>query len=436
MATARFGLTPDRQRTLSRLLQVAIGVILLVGLFERNSSVVVNATLALGASFLPALLSRDYHIHLHPGLLLWITTALFLHSLGMLGLYDNVWWFDHVTHTLSATIVAAVGYVTARAIDVHSDDIYLPPRFMALYILLFTLAFGVFWEELEFAVRVGADVFGYEAILVQYGLGDSLADVFFDSVGALLVALFGTQVFTSVVDALAARLDDGGLSGGDTLTNDRTDSARERASDGDSLVALDDVLRTGSANARASWVVLAVLGLVVVERVFMGDPLWAGFTVAVLAVALVPAAAYRNPRVMVPWELLALASLPLVGRVFLAGALTGDFVTALSVAAIALLVAVELHVFTPVEMTPTFAVVLVVVTTTAAAGVWALVRWGADLWLGTAFLLSPTLTDAQVENDLMWGFVYSTVAGLFAGMLFEFGFRRRERAEHAEERST
>ena len=431
MATARFGLTPDRQRLLSRLLQVSIGAILFVGLARRNSSVVVNAALALGASFLPAVVSRDYRIPLNPGLLLWITTALFLHSLGMLGLYDDVWWFDHVTHTLSATIVAAVGYVTARAIDVYSDEIYLPPRFMALYILLFTLAFGVFWEELEFAVRVGADVLGFDPILIQYGLGDSLADLVFDSVGALLVAFFGTQLFSDIVDALADRLNDAGVSNGRGTRADSAPSATAPRND-DSLTALDDVLRTGSSNARVSWVVLAVLGLVVVERLVENDPLWAGFTAAVLVVALVPAAAYRNPRVMVPWRLLVLASLPVIGRAFLPGPLTSDFATYLSVAAIALLLAAELHVFTPVEMTPTFAVVLVVVTTTAAAGLWAIVRWGVDLWFGTAFLLTPGLTDAQIEDALMWSFVYSTLAGLFAGVLFEFGFRRREQAVNHE----
>jgi len=32
---------------------------------------------------------------------LWITLALILHTFGMLGIYSEVWWYDHVTHALS-----------------------------------------------------------------------------------------------------------------------------------------------------------------------------------------------------------------------------------------------------------------------------------------------------------------------------------------------
>ncbi|NIS31208.1 MAG: hypothetical protein GWN07_12825, partial [Actinobacteria bacterium] len=75
------------------------------------------------------------------------------------------------------------------------------------------------------------------------------------------------------------------------------------------------------------------------------------------------------------------------------------------VAALALIIAVELHLFTPVLMTPSFAVLLVVVGTMAAAGTWAVVRWSADLLLGTTFLLDPALTEAEIEAGLMWEFV-------------------------------
>ncbi|EMA46275.1 hypothetical protein [Halococcus saccharolyticus] len=422
MRLAGIEITPRHQRIASRAMQVAIALILIVGLVTRNASVVVNAALALAATFLPALLARDYRIPLDAGLTLWITTALFLHTIGMLGLYDDVWWWDHVTHTLSATIVAAVGYVTARAIDVHRDDIYLPPRFLGVFILIFTLAFGVFWEVLEFASRIASAALGLDPVLVQYGLDDSLLDLVFDTVGAVLVAAFGTGAVSEVVDALVARLDSIGGPRGRSIRSARS----APAANGDPL---DGLIEHDRTNARRSWIVLAVIGLVTIERAVAADLLWVAFGVAVAGLALVPALAYRTPEVMLPWGLLALAGLPLIGRVFAEGPLSNAFVTALSFAGLALIVAAELDAFTPVEMTPTFAVVVVVMTTTAAAGVWAVGSWVSDLWLGTEFLLVPGVSASRIETEMLWGFVYATAAGIIAGVLFEFGFRRRERAD-------
>lgn len=199
-------LSSRTQRFATRGMQVAIAGIFLAGLWTRNIAVVVNAALALSVTFLPAILERDWDLPLDAGLTLWLTTAVLLHTIGMLGLYGTVPWWDHLTHTLSATIVAGVGYTTARAVDEHSDDIHFPPRFMFVYVLLFTLALGVFWEVLEFAVHGLSDYVGVDAVLVQYSLEDTIVDLVFDTVGAVLVALFGTTTLRSVVDTLTARL--------------------------------------------------------------------------------------------------------------------------------------------------------------------------------------------------------------------------------------
>lgn len=188
-------------------MQLAILAVLVSGIAGRNPSVVVNAAVALAVTFLPGVLARDYRITLSPGLTLWLSAAVLLHAVGMLGPYHTVWWWDHLTHTLSGTIVAATGYTVARAIDIHSDAIYLPPRFMAVYILLFTMAFGVGWEVLEFVARGVADALGHAPLLVQFSLEDTVMDLVFDTVGAVLVAAFGTPRLSAVVRSVAARLE-------------------------------------------------------------------------------------------------------------------------------------------------------------------------------------------------------------------------------------
>lgn len=192
---------------------------------------------------------------------------------------------------------------------------------------------------------------------------------------------------------------------------------------------LGGVVEARRANAALGWLLIAFVGVVVAESVFTADLLWAGFAAVLGGLALVPAAAHRNPRVMLPWEVLVLAALPLIGRSFATVPLTSQFTTYLSVAALALIIAVELHLFTPVRMTPSFAVLFVVVATMATAGAWAVARWSFDLVLGTSFLLDPALTAAEIETRLMWEFVFSTAAGLAAGLVFEGYFRRRARLE-------
>lgn len=194
---------------LARAMQAAVGVILLGAVLTVNVAVVVNAALALGVTLLPAILERDYRITLSPGVTLWVTSAVLGHTVGMLGVYDAVWWWDHFTHTLSATVVAAAGYALVRAVDDHADDLYLPPTFHAAFVLLSILALGVFWEVMEFAARLATGVLGLDPVLIQYGLEDTLADLAFDTLGAVVVTVAGGGPLGDAADALVRRLSDG-----------------------------------------------------------------------------------------------------------------------------------------------------------------------------------------------------------------------------------
>jgi hypothetical protein len=146
---------------------------------------------------------------------------------------------------------------------------------------------------------------------------------------------------------------------------------------------------------------------------------------AVVVFAIAPVLAYCNPRAMLPWQVLLLTGLPVLGAVFASLWLVSGPVTYFMIAKIALVVAVELHLFTPVQMTPWFAVLFVVVTTMTVAGVWAVGRWLADLYLGTVMLLVSGLTDTQIETGLMWEFVYSAASWVVAGIVLQRGFRQR-----------
>ena len=209
----RLGISDRTQTRTTWLLQVGLVGMLFIGLDRGNLGIVVNAAVGLAVAQLPPLLERDYDIPMDPALTLWITAAVFLHALGTVGLpgsqfsfYQSVWWYDHLTHALSASVVAAAGYATVRALDRHDEGLYLPARFTFVFVLLLTIAFGVFWEVIEFAVAEIAALAGSSSVLTQYGLEDTMLDLVFDVIGAVIVATWGTAYLTDVVGAVSARM--------------------------------------------------------------------------------------------------------------------------------------------------------------------------------------------------------------------------------------
>ena len=210
----RIGLSPRRQRQASRAMQLALFGFVFVGLYEMNVGVTINATLALLVTQLPAVLERDFGIPMDPGLILWLTAAVFLHTLGILGLpwmtenvYVSIWWWDHLTHALSSSIVAGVGYAIARALDGYIDDLDFPPGFMFAFILLVTLATGVLWEIIEFVVAELSVTIGIDPALTQYGVSDTMLDLVFNALGAVIVALWGVTRLEPISEAIRIRLE-------------------------------------------------------------------------------------------------------------------------------------------------------------------------------------------------------------------------------------
>jgi hypothetical protein len=80
------GISTAWQRRLSRAMELALIGILIVGVYNGSTGVVVNTGVAIAVTQLPALLERDYEIELDPALTLWLTAAVFLRALGTVGI--------------------------------------------------------------------------------------------------------------------------------------------------------------------------------------------------------------------------------------------------------------------------------------------------------------------------------------------------------------
>ena len=210
----RLRVSERRQRQLTWIMEVVLVGLFFIGLERRNLGILVNTGIALLVTQIVPILERDHNIPMDPALTLWITSAVFLHALGTVGLpgaelnfYRTIPGWDHLTHALSSSVVAAVGYATTRALDSHGDGIDLPPKFMFAFILLFVMAFGVLWEVVEFGLAGLTGILGIGSVLVQYGLEDTMLDLVFDLVGGLVVAVWGTAYLTHVVQALTLRFE-------------------------------------------------------------------------------------------------------------------------------------------------------------------------------------------------------------------------------------
>lgn len=194
-------------RVAVRAMQALLAGIALYGLYLGEAKLLINSALPLAITFVPGILRREYDYPTSVGLTLWVTVAVTLHAIGALGPYESYGWYDSVTHTLSATLIAAVGYTLARAVELHTAAVEFDPEFRTAFVLLFVLAAGVAWELVEFASGGAAARLGGTAVLSQYGVGDIVNDLVFNTVGGIVVALLSAGRFDALARALAGRVD-------------------------------------------------------------------------------------------------------------------------------------------------------------------------------------------------------------------------------------
>lgn len=155
--------------------------VFVIGLRRRDPSAVVNTVVALAATYFPGVAERRYDIEFRQWQRVYVNTAMINHAVGMLGPYDDIRWWDHLTHTHSSTILGGVVFAVARRRGRNPR-----PRVIAAVVCV-----GILWELVEYVVHVTANRLGFEPILVTYGKRDTLLDLVFNLLGAVLVLLLG-----------------------------------------------------------------------------------------------------------------------------------------------------------------------------------------------------------------------------------------------------
>lgn len=186
-------------------LQAAILLALLEGVRRGNVPACVNASVSLAATLVVLLAGLVSGVGVGETaalqLVLWVALAGFLHSLGMLGPYDSIGWWDVLTHAVSAALVGALLYAAALVVLAPSSP--APPATAAVVgvTLGLTAAVGGFWELIELVARDLEDRYGVDPVLVHYGWRDTALDLVVDVAAAAVVVLLDVRAFVP----LAAR---------------------------------------------------------------------------------------------------------------------------------------------------------------------------------------------------------------------------------------
>lgn len=177
-------------------LQVIMAVGLLGALYERHwlNALAVLAIMLL--TLVPAALGRRFHVVDIPAefevlAVVFVFAAMFLGEIR--GYYARYWWWDIALHTTSGLLLGILGFLLVYVLNASKQiDLFMRPRFVALFTFTFAVAVGTLWEIFEFGMD---QIFGTNMQKPMFddpsGLTDTMWDLIVDALGALAISGLG-----------------------------------------------------------------------------------------------------------------------------------------------------------------------------------------------------------------------------------------------------
>ena len=108
-----------------------------------------------------------------------IFTLFVLHIFGTQGLYYSTFFYDKILHLIGGLTAGLIGIEFFKKVKIKSNSVV---------IILFTVAVGIGWELFEFTWDMVL-VKHYGLPVMRLGLADTIGDLVFDLLGALLLIL-------------------------------------------------------------------------------------------------------------------------------------------------------------------------------------------------------------------------------------------------------
>ncbi len=202
----RLPIDESSQRWLIWTMLGGLVVMFALGVVLREFGTVSNALIGIGIPVIVWYVRQYYDLPVDTGIFLWIVLAVFLHAIGSFRLYDHTFWWHNVTHTVTATLVGAIGFLTIRIWEHRSASVTVPSSLMPFLVVVFVVTVGVAWEIGEFAYDTALEIIGFEALAVaQHSLADTITDLVFNALGAIVVAVWGLKYLVTITEAAIER---------------------------------------------------------------------------------------------------------------------------------------------------------------------------------------------------------------------------------------
>ena len=171
---------------LAYLMQMLIVVYAVYSVYTRDYFWAIWGFFALILTLTPLMLKRRFHVTLPWELNFLIVLSLYLSVSGNVqGWYYHFYpFYDKVAHLVSSITIAVLGFVAAVIMDRYTE-IKMNRPLIVIFVIIFTMAIGSFWEITEF---VSDNLFGTQ---LQVGLRDTMYDLIFDLAGGTIIGVLG-----------------------------------------------------------------------------------------------------------------------------------------------------------------------------------------------------------------------------------------------------
>ncbi|MEW8995895.1 hypothetical protein [Clostridium sp.] len=154
----------------------------------NNANYISNILLIFITSFIPDLASRLFKIKISnlPDFLLQFFIFLSLLLGRMYNMYSILPWWDLFLHFASGALLGFLALAILKPLIGENNLKALPPLFISIHILLFTISGAALWEFWEFA---GDQLFGFDS---QFNsLIDTMTDMIAGSLSGVILSIMG-----------------------------------------------------------------------------------------------------------------------------------------------------------------------------------------------------------------------------------------------------
>ena len=178
---------------LAYLFQFLIAGNILIAFSLGEYSQVFGGIIALGLTMVPAAVTRRGYITLPWEINLLVALSLYLHIAGgVRGFYEIYYpYYDKVAHLISGITVSVLAFVAVLLLDRFSR-LNLSRRMIVGFVIIFAMAMEGFWEIYEWTFDT------FLGTTLQHGLDDTMLDMIFVLVGAVIVAFTGNRYLSEL----------------------------------------------------------------------------------------------------------------------------------------------------------------------------------------------------------------------------------------------